>query len=185
MVCSICASACSSLQSINRSPSFWELICSSLRDRVGYQCCSVDHRDLQKIMVQRTWDTLEKLTFDLSRLCHHLSHTLSILDNHARTAGRVIIDDLADALESTGHNIHDFLDPSHDFSKEQHQVVALYLMRDVRSMGAELQSDINDLNGSFQAMHLLETSSKDLPARDVMLALLARCNAIIRQFTGQ
>lgn len=177
--------ACSSLRNLDRSPSFRELVCARLRDKIGYQCHIADYRDTQKLMVQRTWDILEKLSLELSRRSHHVSHTLAILDDRARTAGRVIIGGLGDTMEATGHSIYDLLNATHDFTSEQHQAVAFYLVRDMRSIAAKLQSDIDDLDGLFQAVHLLEASSKDLPMRDTILTLIAGCHAIHHQLIGQ
>lgn len=173
------------MKNLNRWPSPRERICASLRDKVGYRCDSVDYRDLQEITIQQTWGLLEELALEISQCYHQLSHTLAVVDSRTRVVGRVIIEDLSDALESAGHEIHDLLETAHDFTKEQHRAIALYLMRDVRSMGVGLQSDVNDLNGSFQAMRLLETSSKALPMRDVILTLIVGCHAIHEQLMGQ
>jgi hypothetical protein len=184
----ILATACSSLNMVERPPSFKQRLCASLRDLTGYHCVAADYRDTQHYMIESTNEVLQRSIVKLSQLHNKLARTLAILDSHTRTLGRLISDSLGDTLWGYGGagNNHKILGKN-DTLKEQDQALALFLVRDVRSLITRLQLDLSFFDAASNVMGLFDTSSYAFPrpAREILRTLIIKCYTIRTGLMGR
>lgn len=154
-----------------------------LRDLTGYRGFP-DYRDSQHILIERVNEDLKRLTFDLSQFHKESSRTLVVLDSHARTLGRFMGDRLGGG---NGGNLLSLLDIEEDISTEQGLILALYFMRDVRSLVTHLQLALSSFDEAFKVMGLFEIPAHNytLPVDEILQTLVIRYHVLRAGLMGQ
>lgn len=154
------------------------------RDLTGYRCGFPDYRDGQHILIERVNEDLKRLASDLSQFHNESLRTLVVLDSHARTLGRLMGDRLGGG---NGGNLLSLLDIEEDISTEQGRILALYFMRDVRSLVTRLQLALSSFDEAFKVMSLFEipANTYTLPVGELLRTLAIRCHVLRAGLMGQ
>lgn len=170
---SITATACTSLQIIDRSPSLRQRVHAKVRGFTGYKRGPTDYRDTRHFMIGHTKDLVQKRTFELSQLYNESTRALAILDGHVRVLGKLVSHHLG-ALQTFGR-----AETEHS-PQERCSAISFHLMVDARSLITRTQIDLISYEGVFDVKGLFETPhiGFTLPAREMLRALIVRCHSI-------